>query len=254
MFRKKNERGEVEQYDSEWTFPYTDNYTGPNWSDGKWQASVAYGKTKPKSLLDAYSRDHDTAYALCRDTKCLDDADKLYFDSTRSMSFTPRLIGSLPYYFNSPLRRAYEVFYGENLAKMSQAVVYNPIFRGSASTEKPGRGNTSFKTGAVTPVLRVGKTYDPESDATLGTVDVCYSPDLPTVNENESVSRATPIPSSRAKEVPLALPEHGGNDRGIRRSNFFVDHRGDPRNSFIYRWRRRNMFAINKNKNKIYIS
>lgn len=80
----------------EWELPYFDGYTGPYYSDGKLQASVAHGKRVPKSKLARYSRDHDTSYNLCRDNSCLNAADELYRERTSTMSFFPRIIGKLP--------------------------------------------------------------------------------------------------------------------------------------------------------------
>ncbi len=94
----------MDEYDLEWTLPYLDNYTGPSWSDGKLQASVPFGKKKPRSKTDHLSREHDTGYALCSNDACLDSADRLYYDSTRSMSLLPRLLGDAVYYGNLPRR------------------------------------------------------------------------------------------------------------------------------------------------------
>lgn len=88
-------------YDIEWEFPYTDGYTGPYYSDGKIQASVANGKYKPRSKLAAISRDHDTSFNLCPDYDCRSRADQLYLTRTADMSFIPRSIGKLPSLMNS---------------------------------------------------------------------------------------------------------------------------------------------------------
>lgn len=89
----------------EWTWPYLqENYTGPYLSDGRLQASVANGKSKPNSRLDKLSREHDTAYALCRSEGCLREADLAYYKATRTMSLFPRIAGDLVLYFNDPKR------------------------------------------------------------------------------------------------------------------------------------------------------
>lgn len=85
----------------EWTVPFTDCYTGPNWSDGKWQGSTARGTCKPKSRLDELSRVHDASFALCTDLDCLDRADELYYQNSRDMSLVPRAIGAMPLYGNA---------------------------------------------------------------------------------------------------------------------------------------------------------
>lgn len=90
-----------------------DNYTGPFWSDGKWQASVANGTRKPKNRFDSFSRDHDTAYATCLDLDCLDRADDIYYERTRDFRhIVPRTVGLLPKYGNRPFRTLYGLLWG----------------------------------------------------------------------------------------------------------------------------------------------
>ncbi len=222
-----------DEYDLEWTLPYTDNYTGPNWSNGKWQASVANGDKKPKSLLDSYSRDHDTSYATCSDDQCLDNADRLYYERSRDMSFVPRIIGSLPIAVNPIVRRTYRFFSGEKYSKMaSQALVGNL------------RGHNDLHVARENPVLRaVGGQF------TTGN-SVCYEPTLTNDNKTSNLRsekpKPTPLVSSKVKEVPLDLPQFGGDPRGINRPNFFLDHRGNRRGGFLSRWRRNNKNKINK--------
>lgn len=84
----------------EWLMPYNDNYTGPFWSDGKWQTSTSRGKSRPKSKLDVRSMRHDADYATCLGYDCLEAADYRYLYNTRHMSFVPRNIGRMPYYGN----------------------------------------------------------------------------------------------------------------------------------------------------------
>lgn len=50
------------------------NYVGPGWSDGKYQNSVAYGKSKPVDKFDNTARSHDTKYALGKDLNRADEA------------------------------------------------------------------------------------------------------------------------------------------------------------------------------------
>lgn len=87
----------------EWTWPYfQENYTGPYLSDGKFQASVANGKAKPKSKLDALSRKHDHAYAVAGTEYEKRMADAEYYNETRNMSWFPRLAGTIVRYGNQP--------------------------------------------------------------------------------------------------------------------------------------------------------
>jgi len=56
----------------------TGRYTGPYWSDGKFQESVAFGESEPMDALDALSRLHDTAYAIYKDDRHREAADLIY--------------------------------------------------------------------------------------------------------------------------------------------------------------------------------
>lgn len=86
----------------DWSWPYTDGYTGPYYSDGKFQSSVPNGRTKPKNKLAAFSRDHDTDYYYCNGVKsCTDAADVRYYDRTRQMGFVPRTIGAMPLWWHN---------------------------------------------------------------------------------------------------------------------------------------------------------
>lgn len=93
----------------EWYLPYFDNFTGPFWSDGKFQGSTSRSKKKPLTKLDWHSRDHDSEYALCDSLSCLDDADLDYFERTRNMSLGPQIIGTMPLIGNKPLREIYKL-------------------------------------------------------------------------------------------------------------------------------------------------
>lgn len=106
-------------YDQEWSLPYTDNFTGPYWSDGQFQKSVAYSKKKPKTLLDSYSKEHDMWSALCESDQCLNAADELYELQTSNMSFFPRMIGKMPKAFNKPARMVSRLVGGERMSKVS---------------------------------------------------------------------------------------------------------------------------------------
>lgn len=93
----------------EWYLPYFDHFTGPNWSDGKFQSSTSRSKKRPLTKLDWHSRDHDSEYALCDSLSCLDDADKNYYERTRNMSLGPKIIGAMPLIGNAPLRMVYRL-------------------------------------------------------------------------------------------------------------------------------------------------
>lgn len=92
----------------EYYMPYFDNFTGPGWSDGKWQSSTSRAKKKALTKLDTHSKRHDSDYALCDSLSCLDRADEMYSRGTSQLSFVPRFIGKLPKYGNAPLRSVYK--------------------------------------------------------------------------------------------------------------------------------------------------
>lgn len=84
---------------------YTGNYTGPYWSDGKVQSSVAFGESNPQSELDALSRLHDSAYKQFPDQKHREAADKLYNDEAQKLvGKFPHLAGNVVLYGNHLLR------------------------------------------------------------------------------------------------------------------------------------------------------
>lgn len=90
----------------EWTWPYFDNYTGPYWSDGRFQSSVKRGKAKPMTKLDVLSKKHDERYANnIGDNDELFLADLEYYKASRDMSFVPRVIGAMPLYGNYIFRQ-----------------------------------------------------------------------------------------------------------------------------------------------------
>lgn len=88
-----------EMPDWDWPF-FKDCYTGPWWSDCKFQSSVADGKSRPRSKLEALSKRHDEQYKLCSDDDCLFDADVEYYQGSRGLSLVPRTIGTMPLKFN----------------------------------------------------------------------------------------------------------------------------------------------------------
>lgn len=78
-----------------------DNYIGPYWSDGKFQSSVAYGKTRPRSRTDKAARYHDTAYALYGDRRHRAAADLLFHNSVEQEGLISHMMGDAVLYGNS---------------------------------------------------------------------------------------------------------------------------------------------------------
>lgn len=62
------------------------NYLGPYISDGKFQTSVQYGKTRPSDYLDAQARLHDSAYATFKDYGRRRASDSLFSERTKGES------------------------------------------------------------------------------------------------------------------------------------------------------------------------
>ncbi|APG75732.1 hypothetical protein 2 [Changjiang sobemo-like virus 2] len=94
--QKQNKKNAYpDEYDNlpDSSFPYFDNYTGPYWSDGKFQSSVNNGQSKPLSKLDWHSRDHDACFADGKDIAYCDD---VYYNNTRDLDLRGRLIGIIP--------------------------------------------------------------------------------------------------------------------------------------------------------------
>lgn len=83
----------------DWSF--RDRYTGPYWSDGKWQSSVV-GTTAPVSKLDRLSKAHDAAYAVAKHPSQLRDADLVFRDASRELGLIPRLAGEVVWHANDP--------------------------------------------------------------------------------------------------------------------------------------------------------
>ena len=85
------------------------NYTGPYRSDGAWQPSVPFGKSKPKNRLDRLSRMHDTAYYFFKDDPAwLAAADYLYARDAATEQYGA-VAGHLVTHFNMASRIAQDV-------------------------------------------------------------------------------------------------------------------------------------------------
>jgi len=86
---------------------FSGNYTGPYWSDGKFQTSVEFGGSTPQSELDKLSRLHDSAYAHWPDRAHREAADEIYNEQAHKLaSQFPELAGNLVLYGNYGARQA----------------------------------------------------------------------------------------------------------------------------------------------------
>jgi hypothetical protein len=80
------------------------NYTGPYISNGKFQKSVSFGDRAPLTVLDSYSRLHDTVYALYEPGIKRKAADSIYHDRASQLpGALPSLAGDAVLYGNAGL-------------------------------------------------------------------------------------------------------------------------------------------------------
>jgi len=78
-----------------------DYYTGPFWSNGRFQSSVKFGSNKPIDETDYESRLHDTAYAVYDDDAHRTVADWLYKERLDKIpTLKAKIVKNLPYYGN----------------------------------------------------------------------------------------------------------------------------------------------------------
>lgn len=214
---------ENEKYDVEWTYPYMDNYTGPFWSNGKWQKSVAHGDKKPKSRSDSYSRDHDTSCNLCSDDSCLDDADYLYYKRFQTFDHPiPKyLIGPAPLLFNVPYRAVKRFFTGEKYSK-------EKMWGDTRTVSQRQRDEQAYLDAYKRPRVVDAKPASVDSPM-IGSGDpnqaVCYEPEINTQVPLPTVYN--PYMSENRKEnkndnalSTISDVNSGGNHRGIKRSDF----------------------------------
>jgi len=170
----------------DWNFPFVDNYTGPWWSDGKIQRSVADGQSRPKSKVDVLSRKHDAEYFYCRSDECLDLADLDYYEATRGMSFVPRMIGDAVLYVNRAGRR--------------------PNLRGSGGV-KMSSGDEPFR-AANAPAgtyFKRGDSYYPNNATARKTPDVTgFAPAVMPARFDASPSMPVPLSNPPSFAYPAA--------------------------------------------------
>lgn len=237
---------DLDDFDTEWTIPFTDNYTGPFRSDGLWQTSVAYGKARPKSKLDSISRDHDTAYALCRgNVDCLSSADDRYFDRTRSMSLFPRAVGSLVKYGNSIARK---VAGGRNNDPMFLAPIIASIAAG-------GFAVNASNVSKVDAGPKVQEVYNPKFTPQGGLVNddeapvgVSYAPQRDADPAASDTPKMYNPYSLNSTQEFLSLRDGGVDQEGLQST---------PRGSWIapVRFRLNPMRMRRKRKkNRIYVA
>lgn len=196
----------------DWSWPYTDNYTGPFWSDGAFQSSVPDGEKPPKNKLDSFSREHDTN--CFNSGGCSLNDNLIYYERTRDMDSIPRLIGEAPlWWYNYP----------EYLKKKDEELVgrkMNGNLRGSG--EEPGFSD--FKTKAIA-LSKVGQSVAP--------LPSVYNPYKPNSASNDPFWQAKSIPLTNPAGHDLATVDEIGRGHVIRRGG------GGGVLSFLKRQRRR---------------
>lgn len=195
-----------EGYDQEWSLPYTDNYTGPYWSDGKFQKSVVSGRKKPMTLLDSYSEEHDKWSALCKSDACLNAADDLYELQTSNMSFFPRMIGKIPKTFNKPARELMRWVGGENKSKMNVWEVPDVVSEKVNFRPKNSVHNELYKVDNLAPTA----VYTPQGET------------VPIENQQkfaQSFDNVVVQPQDTSQQWL------GGNSRGLTRRDFALSRK-----------------------------
>jgi len=206
------------------------NFTGPNWSDGKRQGSVATSFEQPSSKLDANSRLHDRDYALCGSLDCLTDADWLYYERSKGLSSFSRFVGVLPLIGNAPgravakaLGRGYKgEHYGENSTMPDP---YTEEERKKFNDAKLQRLDKFFYGSKLSKTEEVGSGQLPPPEKT-------------TVGSGQTVAPLDPTRDPPVMYVPSAAPKpvvyspgeysgRGGTDfYGAIRSTFGLRPKG----------------------------
>ncbi len=132
---------------------FSTNYCGMYWSDGRFQSSVADGKSVPVNLLDEQCKSHDAAYAQCEDDRCLDKADQQFHDKTRELGLRGKLYGKAVLHGNQLIRGtqnkmlniAYAIL-GKKVPSLDTRAKAPAFFRGSNVAPAPAKtvpGTTS---------------------------------------------------------------------------------------------------------------
>jgi len=226
----------------EYYLPYFDNFTGPGWSDGKWQSSTSRATKKALTKLDTHSKRHDSDYALCDSLSCLDDADELYSRSTSKMSFVPRTIGKMPLYGNAPVRYIYKAlglsYRGADAGvKMGQSEsvyidAHGNQYVGRAADlareqrqQAPGSGfsdafDAAGRAMKGDPSLR-GVDVEPQMMATTNGNNelVCHAPEMEYTAEGKFVpARGAPSEALEQGRYQFRVPSMFGRRRKKRRS------------------------------------
>jgi hypothetical protein len=255
----------------DWNYPFVDNYTGPFWSDGKVQKSVANGKSRSKSKVDVLSRKHDAEYFYCRSDDCFDLADMDYYQATRDMSFVPRMIGDAVLYVNRAAR--HPNLRGSGGVKMSMGeMIYMPtLVAGGTQKNVGGQVIPGFNISSLNP--RIPAVMPPRADATPVVPKPLSNPpsvtypakpavDVPIGTPAAKVTSGTPVMSVEQK-VGQALNALNGSQyttAGIRSSrNSLIDF-FDPSESnsgffgTLFGDRRGRRKYKNKNKNRVFVT
>lgn len=189
----------------DWTWPYTDCFTGPYWSDGKFQASVANGDCVPKSKLDRCSKKHDNTVHGITDLDILDQSDIDYARCAFAIrSWPARAIGTLPYLFNKQPRNAERLANLVGLggrSKMGNTNKNGQRLRGSTYLGMDLMKNTKVTRTAQPTLPPISEVYTGNGNENI----VCYAPD-------ESVPNA-PYVNTVSTSTPIDIPNSGNRDK-----------------------------------------
>jgi len=230
---------------------YSDNYTGPYYSDGKYQESVPFGDAPADTPLAQQSRLHDTAYYYYKDDLHRKAADEIYYNNLKDIDDPATVVarnavrhGNVA--VDAGSRLAHNVAVGTNLLGPLGAIgglVYTGLQNiHKASQMLPGGAYDKAKSD----VLSLYAT-DPKANMSLrGSAKKPTKPiDIPVPPTGTSTT-SQPVydPYSVASNDPTHAP--AVNDKML----YF----GDP--AFMSAWQkhRRNLYKIQRRRRKrVYI-
>lgn len=152
---------------------FTTNYCGAYWSDGKFQSSVANGKSTPVSGLDAACQEHDASYATARSGVELDAADDKFHTRAQKFGFRGKLYGNAVKHVNKFTRHTMPSWYNAITDKFYSREIANAKL---AAKRDADRGKLNLRQvdpdGATHPV-----SVRPVEDVSLG--GTVYGPSVP---------------------------------------------------------------------------
>lgn len=158
------------------------NYTGPYWSNGKFQTSVEFGEAPTFDEVDAASRLHDSAYAKYQDQEHRRAADRIYYDTLKKIdTYEAELARNAVLYGNFTMDSATNLLNIANpfgLVGILKGAVKNALWLNDEITGEHKKyqkevsdyylTDPKLKPLATSPSPTRGSVYDPSYDFILG--------------------------------------------------------------------------------------